>query len=169
MWLVFLQQSIAAKTEPMQSVLMMESPKERTSHESFQWSIDEVRRYFRLSGQDIFRDDFRRSRWFYAWTGFWVIVIIFEIITVLDYEHCYGVKRYLCITVIDGATQVRWWCTIDTLDVWEFSISFLFLLTSDFHQIPFDTQIDTIGWHHANCWLYLRGKFSIDGQILQHL
>lgn len=78
----------------------------RSPHERFQWSIDKLRLSFRIVGQDIFRSDFQRCRWFYALTMFWIMAITLQILTLLDFDNCVGAMRYCCLLVTSGNIEV---------------------------------------------------------------
>lgn len=78
----------------------------RSPHDRYQWSLAKLQLCFRIAGQDIFSKDFHRTVWFYVLAGAWVMAIVFNILTAVDFDNCIIVTRYLCTLLIGGSLEV---------------------------------------------------------------
>lgn len=74
-------------------------------HEDFAWCIRVIRRYFRLGGQDIFRQTFRRSRWFYVLTAIWITSFAFHVMVVINFD---GFIQIMNVVFVIGGGQVNY-------------------------------------------------------------
>lgn len=72
----------------------------------FRWSVRAVRLAFQINGQDIFRDVFRRSKWFYLFFGHMFLGVLFEVLVSMDTDHYDGSIRYMCALFACLGTQV---------------------------------------------------------------
>lgn len=74
--------------------------------DDYQWSVRFLKRVFRVCGQDILSNGYRRDILMYTITMFWIIKTTFDLVTFLDTEHYNATVRYTAALFGFGALKV---------------------------------------------------------------
>lgn len=76
--------------------------------EDFEWCVRFLKRIFRYCGQDVLAATYRRSILMYSISIWWILVVLFLIITIRDAEHYPASLRYAAAAFCSGVMQVRY-------------------------------------------------------------